>query len=88
MSTNERVFYSLHALERMIERGVGKDTVQSILDEPEYTYARISTDVNGRVYVGEDWVVVTEDPHGDRERRVLTVTPRENGKQESRPLKS
>jgi len=81
------IVFSMHALHRMHERGVARGDVLDVIRDPEYTYTRKSPDDRaGTTYVGEDLVVVTEDPRDGLERRIITVTPREMGSQTSRPL--
>jgi hypothetical protein len=75
--------FSIHATERMLERGITEDEVHAAVDEPEYTFPA-SVDPNIRNYVGGDIVVVVGS--GGRVVTVHRRSDRTTTNVDSRPL--
>lgn len=72
--------YTLHAEQRMRERGISEAEVDAVYTYPEYTFPTVD---GATAYVGERIVVVV-----GRRRRVVTAHLREETRDElpSRPL--
>lgn len=70
--------FSIHATQRMEERGITEDEVREVYENPLYSYPNGD---GARTYVGENLVVAV----GKRQRVITTHRP-DKGEQTARPL--